>query len=121
MMILELGRRSRLVTTLSAGVREALEMLRPGLEEIYGERLEGLLLFGSQARGDAREDSDIDVAVLLKGPVKDAAEIERTSWLRQRINLDTGRLVSCVCLTREDLEGGREAIYHNIRREGVAL
>jgi predicted nucleotidyltransferase len=109
------------VATLAAGVREALGMLRPGLEEIYGERLEGLLLFGSQARGDSRADSDIDVAVVLKGPIKSVAEIERTSWLSQRINLETALLVSCVYVTREDLEGGREAIYRNIRREGVAL
>ena len=43
--------------------------VREGMAAIYGERLKGVYLFGSHARGDAREGSDIDVAVVLTGPV----------------------------------------------------
>lgn len=34
----------------------------------YGDRLRGLFLFGSRARGDNRPDSDYDVAVVLNDP-----------------------------------------------------
>ena len=62
-----------MATTLSLGLREALTMLRAGLEAIYGDRLAGLRLYGSQARGDARTDSDVDLAVLLEGPIVNGA------------------------------------------------
>src|SRR3954470_18985227 len=43
-----------------------LKRFRAALDEIYGDRLERVVLFGSKARGDAGEDSDYDIAVFLK-------------------------------------------------------
>ena len=43
-----------------------LKRFRAALGEIYGDRLERVVLFGSRARGDAMEDSDYDVAVFIK-------------------------------------------------------
>src|SRR3954464_1001848 len=43
-----------------------LKHFRAALDEIYGYRLERVVLFGSKARGDAGEDSDYDIAVFLK-------------------------------------------------------
>lgn len=40
-----------------------LKRFRATVTEIYGDRVERVVLFGSRARGDAREDSDYDVAV----------------------------------------------------------
>ncbi len=42
-----------------------LSKLKAGLEDLYGDRLAGVILFGSQARGDATENSDIEVMVVL--------------------------------------------------------
>ncbi|MGI8744081.1 MAG: nucleotidyltransferase family protein [Bryobacteraceae bacterium] len=47
---------------------EILAELRTGYERIYGPRLVDLVLFGSQARGDADPESDIDLIVVLNGP-----------------------------------------------------
>jgi len=47
----------------AAAVSDFAERVRARL----GERLVGLRLFGSKARGDAREDSDIDIAVIVSG------------------------------------------------------
>jgi predicted nucleotidyltransferase len=46
-----------------------LTELRRRFEALYGERLVRMVLFGSQAREDAELGSDIDVLVVLKGPV----------------------------------------------------
>lgn len=43
-----------------------LKRFRAALDELYGDRLERVVLFGSRTRGDAREDSDYDIAVFLK-------------------------------------------------------
>ena len=52
------------------------------LEELYGENLERVVLFGSRARGDARPDSDYDVAVFLGTLPNWIAEADRLSALR---------------------------------------
>lgn len=44
-----------------------LDRFRRAVLQLYGDRLERVVLFGSRARGDARPDSDYDVAVFLKG------------------------------------------------------
>ena len=43
-----------------------LTKFRAALKELYGDRIERVVLYGSRARGDARSDSDYDVAVFLK-------------------------------------------------------
>ena len=45
------------------------------MRSLYGTRLAGLVLYGSQAWGEAGDDSDIDVLVLLEGPVDRMAEL----------------------------------------------
>jgi len=46
-----------------------LAELRSRFEALYGVRLIHMVLYGSPARGDAHADSDIDVLVVLQGPV----------------------------------------------------
>ncbi len=52
-----------MVTTIDPVMRK----FRAALDEAYGDRIERVVLFGSRARGDARPDSDYDVAVFLRG------------------------------------------------------
>ena len=47
---------------------ELLKRIRSALEDAFGERLRGVILYGSEARGEAEPDSDIDLLVLLAGP-----------------------------------------------------
>lgn len=54
-----------LATHLDSSTEHALEAFKARLAERYRERLKGIFLFGSRARGDFRPDSDADVAVFL--------------------------------------------------------
>jgi predicted nucleotidyltransferase len=58
-----------------------LKRFHAALDEIYGERIERVVLFGSRARGDAREDSDYDVAVFLKDLTDRSPELDRLADL----------------------------------------
>jgi predicted nucleotidyltransferase len=57
------------VASVEVAIRAVLSDLENQLRALYGQRLVRLVLFGSQARGDADEGSDIDVLVVLGGPV----------------------------------------------------
>lgn len=50
---------------MSEVIDPVLSRFRTELAKLYGERIERVVLYGSRARGDARPDSDYDVAVFL--------------------------------------------------------
>ena len=64
--------------TMNGKVQEILVELRRRFEALYGDRLKHMVLYGSQARGDAEPGADIDVLVVLQGPVEPSQEIQRT-------------------------------------------
>ena len=98
-----------------------LAELKQRLTELYGERLERLVLYGSQARGDAEPDSDIDVLVVLHGPEDDGTEIERTGDLASEISLRYDTVIALVFVSAADYEKRRSPLLINVRREGIAL
>lgn len=63
---------------LPPDLRELLGRLDEGLEALYGERYRGLVLYGSYARGEADEGSDVDLLLLLDGEVNPTREILRS-------------------------------------------
>lgn len=94
---------------------------RQALEKIYGDKLINLVLYGSQARGDATEDSDIDIMVILKSPVSPGDEIFRMGEVKNQINLKYDQLISVLPISEEDFLRKDTPLLENIRREGIAL
>ena len=67
-----------------------LQRFRASLTEMYGDRLERVVLFGSRARGDADEESDYDIAVFLRSMSDRIGELYRLADLSSAILDDTG-------------------------------
>ena len=102
------------VSTLVAELRERLE-------ELYGPRLERVVLFGSQARGDATPESDVDVLVVLHGDVRPVEEIRRTGRMVSEASLHTGLDVAVSFISAERFHSEETPFVLNVRREGVAV
>ena len=94
---------------------------RRRLEAMYGARLERLVLFGSQARGEARPDSDIDVLIVLSGPLDDWAETERTSAATSEVSMEFETDISRLFATPEDYAANASLFFDTVRREGVVI
>jgi predicted nucleotidyltransferase len=102
-------------------VLQIVREFRDRLAAIYGDRLKGVYLYGSYARGDATEDSDIDVAIVLAGRVNAYAETEATSEVFGELSLREGCLLVPFFLTEEEHCMAPCAVHRSIAREGVAL
>lgn len=106
---------------MSEKLKAILAELRSRFEEIYGARLVKMVLFGSQARGDAVAGSDIDVLVVLRGEVNPGDEIERTGDIVTDLSLQNDELISCLFMDEDRFTLRNSPLLRNIRKEGIPL
>jgi uncharacterized protein len=97
-----------------------LMRFRAALADAYGERIERVVLFGSQARGDARPDSDYDIAVFLEDFAGIAEEMRQIAEIETDILMDTGAVINALPL-RAGAYRERTGLMAELRREGRDL
>jgi len=74
-------------TRWPAEVRDALRDLQAALRQLYGPQAPRLLLYGSYARGEANEASDVDVLLVYPEQVPAGGEIQRLCGILADLNL----------------------------------
>ncbi|GAP98607.1 nucleotidyltransferase domain-containing protein [Leptolyngbya sp. NIES-2104] len=100
---------------------EILAQLRQYLQQEYGDRLARLVLYGSQARNSATDESDIDVLVVLKAPLNVMQEIQRTSEFITDLCLEKTVLVSLGFVSLDRYEQEKSPFFLTVRREGILV
>ncbi len=82
-----------------------------------------LILYGSYARGDYREDSDIDLLILMDRDRVTIADRTKVSSPLYRIELETGIIISSNFYTRDTWETKHRItpFYQSVTREGIVL
>ncbi len=93
---------------------------RKSLDEVYGSRLDRVVLFGSRARGDARADSDYDVAVFLRKRGELWDELGKLAIITTEILDDTGAVISAKPFAAHAYDG-RSPLMQEIRSSGLDL
>lgn len=106
---------------MNAPTRAVLSELRQRFADLYGDRLVQLVLYGSTARGEAEPGSDLDVLVVLKGPVDAGREIERTGPLVADLSLAYDVVIACVFMDQQRFLHRQGPFLRNVRREGIPL
>jgi predicted nucleotidyltransferase len=97
-----------------------LKRFRAALDELYGDRIERVVLYGSRARGDAHPDSDYDVAVFLKDLTDRWPELNRLADLSTDILYETGEFIHAMAY-RAGSYAERTPLMHEIRSDGIDL
>lgn len=104
-----------------AEIETLLPKIKQEIAKLYGDRLVDVILYGSFARGKATEDSDIDIAVVLKGDVEKFKEISRIGEVIYEIGLEFDELISVTPLSEQSFQNKVWPLYYYIRKEGVPL
>jgi predicted nucleotidyltransferase len=86
----------------------------------YGSRIERIVLYGSRARGDARPDSNYDVAVFLRDLTDRWREMDRLADIGTEILDDVGKFVHATPYSAGAFRE-RTPLMHEIRKDGVDL
>jgi len=96
-----------------------LNQIKARLRAAHGDRLRGVVLYGSQARGHARPDSDIDILVLLDGPVDYGRDLEANLRAVYPLALELGRRISAKPVSASEYETAECPLYTMAHREGI--
>lgn len=91
------------------------------LRDAFASDFKGMILYGSYARGDYHEDSDIDLMVLFKD--SDTAEKARAkvSEMTTELASESGALVVPMTMGELDYQKGKSPLFLNVKREGILI
>ena len=100
-------------------IKKILRELKKGLTELYGPRLKAVYLFGSYARGDYNQNSDLDVMIVLDTYTSYWNELVYSAELASDLSLEYNVAISRMIMTEEQWKQGDLPVLRNIRAEGV--
>jgi len=82
-----------------------------------------LILYGSYARGDYRDDSDLDLIVLVDKDKITRSDQKRIKYPLYEIEFDTGTIISPLIFSKKDWQVKHRItpFYENVEREGKVL
>ncbi|NEQ43064.1 MAG: nucleotidyltransferase domain-containing protein [Leptolyngbya sp. SIOISBB] len=98
-----------------------LKSVKQYLQTLYSEQLKAVILYGSQAREDAHEFSDIDILVVLDAPIHPYREIDRTSEFIAQLCLDNDVVISRHFIASDKFQNANTPFLQNIHNEGIPV
>jgi predicted nucleotidyltransferase len=106
---------------MPANILKILKEFKHGLTRIYGARFRRMYLFGSYARGDYEDGSDLDVLIILDSFRYHSTEIDRTSNLVSDLSLKYYITISPMFIRERDWLKGKKPLLRNVKSEGIKL
>ncbi len=101
-----------------------LDRLAKSYQAVYGNNLRKIVLYGSYARGDYNDDSDIDVAAIVQGSRPKLQDDLKKVWdCANDLELEYEVLVSPTVIPYDEYEKWKDELpyYRNIENEGVVV
>ena len=104
--------------------QEVLMTFAQGTREILKSNLSKLIFYGSYARGDYKENSDIDVMILTPLSKEEIEKIENDIFnLAFDLELESGIVINPVLENETHYKYwlGALPFYNNVEREGIVI
>ena len=110
------------LSVLTEKEKKAVQELISGLKKLYGSNLSRLILYGSKARGDAAQYSDIDILAVLKKMELRYDEIDKITRISAPICLKYDLPISVFPIEKTWVDADYKTIFiHNVLKEGILL
>ena len=100
---------------------QVIEEFRVGLRAACASDLRGLVLYGSYARGEEHEESDIDIIVLFKDDESVTEYTSKVNGVARRISEERVALLSPIPMSERKYQTGRSPFFINVKREGMFI
>jgi predicted nucleotidyltransferase len=104
---------------MAVDTKSLLAELKTGFSALYGQRLKAVILFGSYARGDYNNNSDLDVMIVLDDFKRYWDELVRSAELASDLSLKYNVTISRTIMKEEQWKQGDLPVLRNIRAEGI--
>lgn len=91
------------------------------IQELYGNRLDKVILYGSYARVEETKYSDIDLAIILKGDINPFEEIDRVGDIAWDISLKYSIVISTRPISEKKYYSKNTPFLATLREEGISL
>lgn len=103
--------------------QEAIKLFKERINDVYGDNLADIILYGSAARNEQDRESDIDLLVLLKDIEDYWDEVHRIGDIAFEINdyFDYKIFISAIPESVKEFQNKRTPLFLNIKREGVSI
>ena len=103
-------------------LRSLSQEVKQALTQLYGDRLDRVILYGSYARGDFHNESDVDYLVVLRDEVvRSGTEIWHMSETVGDLCLKYEVHVSALPTSLKKYTQSQLFLYQNVRREGKLI
>lgn len=99
---------------------DLLSSLKYLLSERFGRRFRSVILFGSEARGTAAPDSDIDILVLLEDPINLGVDLDAAIISTYSLQLQVDRSFHFSISSAHAYDAGEYSLYRTCKQEGIA-
>jgi len=102
-------------------IEKILEEVKFKVKSLYGDKLKSVILYGSYARGEEKQKSDIDIAVILKGDFELFKEIDRIIDVTYDIGLNHSVLLSIKPISEQDYDKPNTMLVLNLIEDGILI
>lgn len=104
-------------------IKDIIQEFKDRLSIVYKENLKDLILFGSMARGEYTDESDIDVLIVLGEIISYEEEFNKIFQIQREIEkkYDDKIIISSILATQDDYNSRLEPLYLNVRKEGIPI
>lgn len=103
-------------------IHQVANEYKTNLQSLYGNELVEVILFGSYAREDNHEESDVDFAVVLRDHhTMTAADKIKTSIIDSRLSLKYGLMLSSLLTSFQKKQTSIQGVYQEIRKDGIII
>jgi predicted nucleotidyltransferase len=109
-------------TRINPAIDPIVRAFKKAMQELYGDRLCDVILYGSYARGDYDEESDIDLMIVLADEVVNTyAEIRKITAVETEFLLKYGFAISPLPVSYNKYNASFGGVYQEARKEGLLV